>query len=294
MRGRSDLRLPLTARAGCDTVACLMPAKHARPGRKAPSRLRRVATAIVFGAWLAPVLCGAAAAQGADALSAAAAHYRAGRLTEARAAYLAILEQEPSQFTALHRLARVESDLGEDASGEEQRNLVSAAVEHARAAVAARPDSAQGHLELAVALGRQALKEGPKTRLALSREIKAEVDRTIELDPAIGRAFHVRAMWNRKLASLNFVERLAANTVLGGVPKGASMENAIRDLERAVELEPAYVNHRLELGRTYLETNRKADARRELQKAVSLAPSSSPRDARYQAEARELLKKIKD
>jgi len=200
---------------------------------------------------------------------------------------------DPHDFTALRWLARTESDLGEDAHGEEQRNLFASSVEHARAAVQAAPDSASGHLELAVSLGRQALREGPRTRLALSREIKAETDRAIALDPGLGRAYHVRAMWNRKIAGLNFFERTTAHAVLGGVPKGASMDNAVADFQKAIELEPGYVNHHLELGRTYLEMNRKDDARREFQRAVSLPPTSSPRDARYQDEARALLKKLK-
>lgn len=218
--------------------------------------------------------------------------YARGSLDEARAAYEAALQHQPGSFMALCRLARVESELGEDAHGDARTRLVSASVAHARAAVKAAPDSAQGHVWLAVALGRQALKEGPKTRLALSREIKDEVDRAIALDPAIGRAYHIRAAWNRKLASLSFLERTAANTVLGGVPKGASMENAVRDFQKAVELEPAYVNHRLELGRTLAELKRWDEARREYEKAVSLPATSSARDRQYQAEARELLAKL--
>ena len=37
---------------------------------------------------------------------------------------------------------------------------------------------------------------------------------------------------------------------------------------------------------------RNADARRELEKAVGLAATSNPRDPVYQAEARELLKRL--
>lgn len=218
--------------------------------------------------------------------------YARSQLAEARQAYQTALAADPNRFEALWRLARVESELGEDSRGEAQRQLNAAAVEHARAAVKAAPESAQGHVWLAVALGRQALKEGPKTRLALSREIKSEVDRAIALDPGIARAYHVRAMWNRRLTTLNFVERSVANTVLGGVPKGASMENAVRDLQKAVELEPDYINHRLELGRTYMMLKDHDKARRELEKAVTLSPGASARDPRYQAEARELLAKL--
>jgi tetratricopeptide (TPR) repeat protein len=236
-----------------------------------------------------PVLAQSARASADELLAHGAERYAHGDLKGSQVAYSQALTVAPGHFGALHRLARVESMLAEDASGEDGRRLVAAAVEHAREAVKIAPDSAAGHLELAVALGRQALKEGPKTQLSLSREIKSEVDRALALDPGLGRGWHVLALWNRKLASLNLFERTVAHTVLGGVPRGASMENAVADLQKAVELEPTYVNHRLELGRTFLQLKRRDEARRELERAIALPPTGNPLDPKYQAEARELL-----
>ena len=217
--------------------------------------------------------------------------YARGDLNGARGHFEEAANLTPHNFTSLQWLSRSEADLGESAKGEEQRRLFSQAVEHARAAVAAAPDSGTGHLALAVALGRQALREGPNTRLALSKEVKTEADRAIALDSTLDRAYHVRAIWNRRIASLSFIERTAANTVLGGVPKGASLENAVSDLERAIALDPNYVNHHLELGRTFLQLKRDDEARKELERAIALPPNSSPRDSIYQAEARELLRR---
>jgi tetratricopeptide (TPR) repeat protein len=228
-----------------------------------------------------------------DLLGQAAERYARGDLKGAHTAYLEALNAAPGRFTVLHRLARIESMLAEEASGEDGLKLVAAAVEHAREAVKISPDSANGHLELAVALGRQALKAGHKAQLSLSREIKSEVDRTLALDPTLGRAWHVLALWNRKLASLNFLERAVAKTVLGGIPRGASMENAVADMQKAIELEPAYVNHRLEQGRTFMQLKRTSEARLELERAVALPASGSPLDPKYQAEARELLARLK-
>ena len=109
-------------------------------------------------------------------------HYSGGQLTEARASYLSAVQASPGSFLALCRLSRSESELGELQKGDEQRRTWSAAVEHARAAVKAAPDSGSGHVWLAVALGRQAMREGAKTKLALSREIKSETDRSLELE----------------------------------------------------------------------------------------------------------------
>jgi hypothetical protein len=52
------------------------------------------------------------------------------------------------------------------------------------------------------------------------------------------------------------------------------------------------VNHHLEYGRFLKDLKRTAEARRELEKAVSLPGTSSALDPRFQAEARELLEKL--
>jgi tetratricopeptide (TPR) repeat protein len=254
--------------------------------RSLPTRLGVVALA----SWVSAGPLRAATLE--ESLAAGDSAYGRGDFAAASAAYEAARQAPPGAYPALWRLARIESEHGEDATGDAQKKLFARAVEHARGAVHAAPDSALGHVWLAVALGRQALHEGPKTQLSLSRDIKSEVDRALAIDPASGRAWHVLALWNRKLASLNFLERAAANTVLGGVPKGASMDNAVRDLEKAIALEPAYVNHHLELGRTFVQLKRWPDARKELEAAIALPPTSNPRDEKYQAEARALLARV--
>jgi tetratricopeptide (TPR) repeat protein len=218
--------------------------------------------------------------------------YSAGKLPEALDAYRTALQIDSTSFETLCHIAQVESELGEDKRGAAAASFNRAAVGHARAAVRVAPDSAQGHAWLAVTLGREALAEGPRERLRKAREIKSEIDRALAIDPNIGRAYHARAIWNRTLASLNTFERLAANAILGGVPKGATMDQAVRDLEKAVALEPGYVNHHLELGRTFMMLHRNPEARRELEQAIALPPTSNSRDTKYQAEARELLAKL--
>ena len=218
--------------------------------------------------------------------------YAAANLEEARQAYADALQITPGHVATLCRLSRVESELGETQKGDAQRHTWSEAVAHAREAVRAAPDQAEPHITLAVALGRQALREGPKTRLALSKEIKAETDLALKLDPNVGRAWHVLAMWNVKISGLSGIEKMIANSVLGGVPKGASTANADQAFQKAIELEPDYINHRLEYGRFLKDMKRADDARRELEKAIALPPTSSALDPRFQAEARELLDKL--
>lgn len=217
--------------------------------------------------------------------------YAHGQLREALASYQQAFGTDAADFGALCGLARVEAELSENAPGEERRRLVAAAVEHARAAVKAAPDRAQGHVWLAVALGQQTEMEGPKTRAGLWREVKSELDRAIGIDPGIARAYLERGRWNRRLATRGLWEKSVSKVLLAKVPKGASMDNAVRDLEKAVELAPGDIQCRMELARAYLKLERKDDARRELERVVAI-PSVRPRDPGLQAEAREQLEKL--
>jgi tetratricopeptide (TPR) repeat protein len=227
-----------------------------------------------------------------EAVADAERAYAAANLEEARKAYADALQITPGHVATLCKLSRVESELGETQKGDTQRLTWSDAVAHAREAVRAAPDQAEPHVMLAVALGRQARREGPKTQLALSKEIKAETDLSLKIDPNIGRAWHVLAMWNVKISGLGGIGKMIANSVLGGVPKGASTANADQAFQKAIALEPFYINHRLEYGRFLKDEKRPDDARRELEKAIALPPTSSALDPRFQAEARELLAKL--
>jgi tetratricopeptide (TPR) repeat protein len=271
------------------------PRPHLRP-RLMESPLRRISrplwvlTLCAAGAGCA--LSTATARTAEEALAEGDKSYAAANLEDARRAYAEAVQASSGNVTALCRLTRAESELGELQKGDEQRRTWADAVSHARAAVRVAGESAEPHVWLAVALGRQALREGPRSKLALSKEIKSETDLALARDPGSGRAWHVLAMWNVKIASLNALERMVANSVLGGVPRGASYANAAQAFEKAIALEPDYVNHHVEYGRLLKEMGRKADARRELEKAVALAPTSSALDARYQDAARALLEKL--
>jgi hypothetical protein len=217
--------------------------------------------------------------------------YGRGALREALAAYQSAAAQDAGHYGVLCGLARVESDLADDARGEERRRLIATSVEHARTAVKVAPENAPGHVCLAVALGRQLQLEGPKTRAALAREIRSELDRALAIEPGNARAYYERGLWNQRLVSRGLWDRAWSRVVFAKPPRGASMDNAVRDLERAVELAPDAIEFRVALGRTYLDLKRYGDARRELTRAVQI-PTNRPRDPGLQAQARELLEKL--
>ena len=214
----------------------------------------------------------------------------------ALAAYRAGVAEDSTSYDLWWRLARAYTDRGARAAFDKQKDRAEVsygeAVAAGRRAVVLGSEKPEGHLELAVALGRLALFRGGKAKIRLSKEIKSEVDRALVLDPKLDRAEHVLGRWNRGIAELSFFEKAAANTILGGLPKGATMENAVTHFEKAIELNPDYANHHLELGRTLLKLGLKAKAREQFEKALA-CPPRTPFDAEYKAEAQQLMAKTK-
>lgn len=214
----------------------------------------------------------------------------------AYAAYQKGLTRDSTSYALWWRAARCLTDRGTRASfdGQDRRaeQAFTAAVRAGRKAAALGPDRQEGHLELAVALGKLALLVGGKERIRLSKEVRAEAERTILLDHASDRAYHVLGRWNRGIAELGFFEKAAARLVYGGVPEGATMDNAVTYFEKAIELNPSYANHHLELGRTYLRIGLKAKALAEFERTLA-CPPRSPFDTEYKDEASRLLAKAK-
>ena len=122
-------------------------------------------------------------------------------LSAATKAYTQAHHDDAKSYEAAWKLARAYADSATmSSSAAAQERLCRQAETAARAAVALRPDGAKGHAFLAVALGKLALFEGGKQKVRLSREIEAEADTALALDPNDDLAHHVvlSARWSSK------------------------------------------------------------------------------------------------
>lgn len=207
--------------------------------------------------------------------------------------YLEAIRLDSTDCEALWKAARAYVDVGEAAQKNVRLQYYFQARKTSQAAVRRCRSVADAHFMLAVSTGRVALSEGGVEKFKLSKIVKAEADTTLMLDPRHHGAWHVKARWARELASQGFLKRALINTILGGMPKEATMEYAVAWFKKAIEIDPNNVTHRLELGRTYTMLGRNEDAREELQKALEL-PVGDSDDPAHKKEAKNLLKEIED
>ena len=202
--------------------------------------------------------------------------------------YAKAYQLDSSNYDVCWKLSRAYVDVGEDLEGDPREEYYQKGNFFAKKAVAIDSNGAKGHLRLSIAVGRVALDAGAKERVRLSKVVKMEVDKAIKLDPNDDIAYHVLGRWNRKLANLSWIERGFANMFLGGVPSEASEENAALNFKKAIELNPGYINHHLELGMTYEMMDMEEEARAAYQKCLDL-PISSAKDEKHKETAKEKM-----
>ena len=256
--------------------------------------MRRIVCALVLLVF-APAVP-ARAQSTAAALEQGRAFERTFDFEHAYSTYREAARTDTTTYELWWRLAKAAGDRGQRLDFDGKKAAAEAAyaeaVHASRRAVRLDPGGWEGHSGLAANLGRLALFEGGRSKIRISKEVRAEAERALQLNPRDDRADHVLARWHRAIAQLSFFEKAAAKVVYGGVPEGASMNDAVTLFERAIAIDPDYANHRLELGRTYLALGLKDKAREQLERATR-CPTKSAFDDEYRAEAQLLLRKAR-
>jgi len=204
--------------------------------------------------------------------------------------FLLAYQADTTNCEATWKVSRSYVDVGEFAEEKKQKEYYAEGDKFARKAIALCPDNADAHLSLSVAVGRVALISGKKKQVQLSAVVKEEAMKALELDPSNDIAHHVLARWHRKVANLGGLQKTFAKILYGGLPD-ASNEKAIEHFQKAIELDPDYVNHHLELGLTYEEVDEWELAKAEYDKVLEL-PVSSSDDEEYKKTAAERLEKV--
>jgi tetratricopeptide (TPR) repeat protein len=210
--------------------------------------------------------------------------------------YQAALDQDSTYNEANWRGAMVLLTLGEQIPGSsknpERDSLYALAEKYANRAVQSDPAGAEGHFALAAAIGRASLGLGKKDRIRRAAVIRREAMRTLALNPNHDGAYHILGRWNAEIMRISGISRFFAKNFLGaGVFNQASWAKAIYNMEKAAELDPGRIYHRLELAEIYADRSRVKDAEAQLQMIDSL-PAREVMDSVYKREAAALKRKL--
>lgn len=208
---------------------------------------------------------------------------------EALELYNRILERKPDNYTALWRASFLYSRIGNRFEKEEQkRDYFNRGITLAEQALQEDSTDVWSNFVMSVAMGRKALIAGARDRVAASRAIKQYARSALKYDSTNPGPWHVMGRWHFKIANLNFVERLAANTLFGGIPGPASNEEAIRHIQKAIELQPDYILYYYDLADIYRERGRDREAIETCRKALEL-PVLTPDDPGLKDKCREMI-----
>ena len=218
-------------------------------------------------------------------------------LPAALAAYEAALATDSMNYAANWKAALTLVDIGKetpDSIRDPARDgLYKRAETLSRRAVAIEPKQAEALFVLANAVGRAALTKSPKERVKSANEIYDYSTAALGIDHRHDGAYHVLGRWNAEIMRLSSVERFFAKSFMGGKRFGvASWDEAQKYLERAVELNPTFIYHRLDLAEVYIDRRKYAEARAQLEKIPSL-PRQDASDPMYVRDAHALLEQIR-
>ncbi len=209
----------------------------------------------------------------------------------ALALYLQADAAQPGNAATLQKISRQYSDLVVDtADPAEKKRLCIAALDYSRRAVALEPANARNLVSLAISYGKLGELSDVSTRVKYSRLVRQYAEQALALDPNSDYAHHVLGRWHYEVASLDSASRFVVWLVYGGLP-GASTAEAVRQLQRAVQLAPDVPGHRIELGFALLADGQRGAARVAFEHALAM-PQREKYETESRARARAALAKL--
>lgn len=214
--------------------------------------------------------------------------------------YQAALAQDSLSYEANWKAARAIADVAKQIQGNadslknRRDSLYSVGRGLAERAIRADSTKADGHYVLAMVLGRLSRTKGSKERVRYAKIIFDEATKAVTINPNHDNAHHVLGAWNAEVKRLSGIQRFFAKALFGGgFMSVANWDDAVKHLERAIEINPTHIYHRLELAEVYTDLGRYSKAREQLQ-VIPTLPNVDVLDAQYKLDAAALLEDIKN
>jgi tetratricopeptide (TPR) repeat protein len=211
--------------------------------------------------------------------------------TEALQFYLPAEKLQPTNVHVLVRIARQYRYLLADAkTREEKLRLGAIALNYSQKAAALAPENAEAQLSVAISYGKMLPFMDTKSQFQASPHIRRYAEKAIQLNPRNDLAWHVLGRWHRTLSDVNMLKRSVASLIYGQLPK-TTTEKAVSCFEKALEINPRRLMHYVELGRAYAQMGKTDEARRLIEKGLSM-PNVEKDDPETKRRGQETLAKL--
>lgn len=200
------------------------------------------------------------------------------------------LRSHPDDYEARWKASRAALSVGVlDPNRASGREAFDRGIAHGLQAGRIEPDGIDGLYWLSANVGRRSFLLSPRESARAGQEVYELSHRILALDPLHAGAHDALGMVAYRVMRLSAFERFVARTLLGNQAlESASWEIAEKHLLRAVELDPTWLVPRLDLGRTYLYSDRIDLAEAELRRAADL-PLRHPGDRVFRQETVDAL-----
>jgi tetratricopeptide (TPR) repeat protein len=199
---------------------------------------------------------------------------------------------KPNDPCILCRIARQYRHLMADAaSPSEKLRLGGIALTYGDRAAALAPTDSEAQLSSAISYGKMIPFQGKKEQVTASYRIREAAEKAVRLDPQNDLAWHVLGRWHRVVTDIGSAKRALASIFYQKLP-ASSNEDAVNCLQKAIAINPNRPMHYIELGRTYVQMGKTADARRFFEKGLAL-PNEDKDDPELKALARTTLAELR-
>jgi tetratricopeptide (TPR) repeat protein len=206
--------------------------------------------------------------------------------------YQAILATDSNNLVALIKSAELSASIGgRQKDKKAKKPFYDAAKGYADKVISLAADNADANYVMSLASSKMAEVETENKKLvAFVRDSKVFADKALAINPNHARANYAVGKWHFEMMQTSWVKKTVAKTLLGGLPE-ATIDDAIKYMEKCRALDQYYVANYLDLAKAYKYYSRPAKAIEVLQKLVKL-PTRTADDASLKAEGKKILEEM--
>jgi len=199
-------------------------------------------------------------------------------------------EQDPENFEILKKLTLTANDCGEDlveTNESKAKEYFKLSVKYAELSKINFPEQKDNYLLLGLSYGNSSRYASGKSKVTLARNVERNFKKMVEHRPDYAPPYIGLGIYYREVSKINFILKLFAKNLLGGLPDG-SLEDSKAMLLKAVELAPNKVFTHYELAITYLDLGDTKKVEYHLVKVLEL-PNSDHLDPLKKKTAEKIL-----